>query len=324
MSPRNLIVAISIWFLIGSFPFDIARAETLDRIVAVVNSEIILYGDLQEQMGRLEKVSGNPPVQDPAMRAKIEREVLDSMIRQRLTEQEAKRLKINVSNSELDMAIEAIKREHGFTDAQLQYMNSQEGQSMAQFRERIRTEMQRAKLIEKVIKSKIVITEEQVNANLQSGKVSNPSTERRRLAVIFLPIPEKASAETAAGAEKLANKILADLKAGAEFGKLAGEYSQGPAAKEGGDIGYIDSGELMPAINSAVGRLQKGQFTEIIKTPGGLYIFKVLDVEKERRVSSDTDQREKIRRQLYQEEVNRKFETWIKDLQSKSFIQINL
>ena len=139
MSPRKLIVVISIWFLIGSFSFDIARAETLDRIVAVVNSEIILYGDLQEQMSRLEKVSGNPPIQDPAMRAKVEREVLDSMIRQRLTEQEAKRLKINVSNSELDLAIEAIKREHGFTDAQLQYMNSQEGQTMAQFRERIRS-----------------------------------------------------------------------------------------------------------------------------------------------------------------------------------------
>ena len=85
MSLRKLIVAISIWFLIGSSPFDIARAETLDRIVAVVNGDIILYGDLQEQMSRLEKVSGNPPIQDPAMRAKIEREVLDSMIRQRLT-----------------------------------------------------------------------------------------------------------------------------------------------------------------------------------------------------------------------------------------------
>jgi peptidyl-prolyl cis-trans isomerase SurA len=195
---------------------------------------------------------------------------------------------------------------------------------MAQFRERIRTELQRAKLIEKVIKSKIVITEEQINAGLHSGKESNPSTERRRLAVIFLPIAEKAGTETAAGVEKLANKILADLKAGTAFGKLAGEYSQGPAAKEGGDIGFIDSDELMPAIDSAVRRLQKGQFTEIIKTPGGLYILKVLDVEKEHRVSSDTDQREKIRRQLYQEQVNRKFETWIKDLESKSFIQINL
>jgi peptidyl-prolyl cis-trans isomerase SurA len=323
MSPRKLIAVISVWFLIGSLSSDFARAETLDRIVAVVNSDIILYGDLQEQLTRLEKISGNPP-QDPAMRAKIEREVLESMVQQRLTEQEAKRLKIAVSNSEVDMAIEGIKREHGFTDAQMQYMNSQEGQTMAQFREKIRTELQRAKLIEKVIRSKIVITEEQVNARLQSGKESNPATERRRLAVIFLPIPEKASTETVAGVEKLANKILADLKGGVEFGKLAGEYSQGPAAKEGGDIGYISSDELMPAIDSAVRRLQKGEFSEIIKTPGGLYIIKVLGVEKERRVSNDTDQLEKIHRQIYQEEVNRKFEKWIKDLESKSFIQINL
>jgi peptidyl-prolyl cis-trans isomerase SurA len=300
------------------------RAETLERIVAEVNGDIILYGDVQEQVKLLTKLSPNVNLQDPDQKAKAEREVLTNLIRQRLAEQEVKRLKIKVSKGEVDKAFEDMKRENGFTDAQLEVTLSREGQSLKDFREKIRLELERSRLMERAIKSKIVISDEQVNARLQSPQLEGGGKERCRLGLIYLQVPENANAAKVAETEKLARKISGNLKDGMDFAKLAREYSQGPGAQEGGDIGYVSPDELAPEISKAVKDLSPGGVTDVIKTPAGFYLIKVFDVRKDKQTDGEIPMKEKIRRQLYQEEANRNYETWIKELESKAFIKINL
>jgi peptidyl-prolyl cis-trans isomerase SurA len=304
----------------------LVQADTVERIVAVVNGDIILYGDLQEQMKLLGKLSPNVNLEDPAQRAQAEREMLNSMIRQRLTEQEAKRLKITVNKGEVDKTFEEMKRENGFTDAQLELALNREGQTVKQFRDKIRLEMERARLMERVVKSKIVISEEQIEARLRSSQPQLPDAtkERRRLAVIFLQIPENSGSDKVAETERLAHKIQGNLKNGADFAKMAREYSQGPGAQEGGDIGYVSPDEMAPEMSGAIESLAPGGTSEVIQASGGFYLLKVLDVRKEQQDDAETATREKVRKQLYQEEVNRKYEAWIKELEAKAFIKVSL
>jgi peptidyl-prolyl cis-trans isomerase SurA len=304
----------------------LVRADTVERIVAVVNGDIILYGDLQEQVKLLEKLSPNANLEDPAQRARAEREILNTMIRQRLAEQEAKRLKITVNKGELDKAFEEMKRENGFTDAQLELALGREGQTVKQFRDKIRLELERARLMERVVKSKIVISEAQIDARLGAAppELQDATQERRRLAVIFLPVPENAGPDQAAQTEKLAHKIQGNLKDGADFAKTAREYSQGPGAQEGGEIGYVSPDEMAPEMSKAIKSLTPGGMSDVIQAQGGFYILKVLDVRKEQPTDTATVTREKVRKQLYQDEVNRKYEAWIKELEAKAFIKVSL
>lgn len=303
----------------------VLRAEKLDRIVAVVNGDIILYSELQESIKRMLQKSPEVRMDDPKTKGQLERELLQQLVRERLAEQEAKRLKINITKSDVDEAIETVKRENQFSEAQLDQLIKQMGQTREQFRESVKKELERSRLLEKVLKSKTIVTNEQVDAFLKSKSVELPQTkERRRLAMIFLPVPQGAGSKQSDEVEKLAKDILGQLKSGGDFGKLAREHSKGPSAGEGGDIGYVATDELAPYIEEATRGLGKDEISKLVKTAQGYYIFRVLDVQKERILSGESGAREAARRKLYEKELSRKFEEWVHELESKAFIEISL
>jgi len=305
------------------------RAETMDRIVAEVNGDIVLYSEVQERLKLMKK---SEPGQSTLAVEPTEREALQTIIQDRLSQQEVKRLKITVSESEVDGAVADIKRDNNLSDTQFEYAIQQEGFTVKQFRENIRREIERSRLLDRVLKSKTVITDEQVSAAMKSAPAGETATatgkEQRRLAIIFLPFPEEAKGT--ADTEKLARDLYGRLKSGEDFAKVARQYSKGPAADEGGDIGFMESDELSPAIATAVTSLKTSEISDPVRASSGIYILKVLDVKREKAVASaasaggDPQAREKVRRQLFQAEVSRKFEEWIKDLESRSYIRISL
>ena len=105
---------------------------------------------------------------------------------------------------------------------------------------------------------------------------------------------------------------------------MAKQFSKGPAAKDGGDIGYMASEDLAPFIGQAIKNLKKDEISGLVQGPGGFYILKILDLNTKTVNKSDPEMREKVRKNLYEQEVNRKFEEWVHDLESKAFIQISL
>ncbi|HAA01954.1 MAG TPA: hypothetical protein DCE18_01135 [Syntrophobacteraceae bacterium] len=326
-----------------------AHGETLERIVAVVNGEIILYGDVLDQIKTFEKGNRAINLQDPEVKAKMEREVLQSIIRQKLADQEVKKMKIYAPKGEIDKAIDEIRRENGgLTEAQFELLLARDGLDMKKFKEKLRQEIERKKLMERVVKSKIVVSESQIDARLQSQPVqpeesfrlpTNPSQSssgdsqnKRHLAMIFLPVPEGARGDAVAKTEKEARKIYDKLKSGEEFGKLAKEYSRGPGAADGGDIGFVSADELSAEIEKGIRGLSEGAISEVIKTSTGFHILKILGVRKESAPPSQpqapsrerVDAREMARRQLFMEELSRKYEEWIQDIEKKAFIKITL
>jgi peptidyl-prolyl cis-trans isomerase SurA len=299
----------------------LAHGETVDKIVANVNGDIILYSELKDRIRSLEKENPDVKTDDPAKVKEIEREVLKLIVREKLTEQEVKRLKITVSDRDVDSSVENVKRENQLTDSQFEYLLQQEGQTLAQFKENMRKRLERNRLVDRVLKSRTIITEDQVDTFLESGNV--PGRDRRRLAVLFIPVSENGS-EKAASAEKLARDLHTKLKSGGDFARAVKEHSKGPAVQEGGEIGFMDAGELAKPIEVATRNLRADEITEVIKAPGGFYIFKVLELQRERLASDDPNTREKARRMLLQKELDRKFSEWIEGLEERAFIQISL
>lgn len=297
------------------------RAQTVDKIVANVNGEIILYSELKERMQQLQKAGMELKGTEASQQAEIERQVLKAMVYDKLAEQEMKRLKITVAAKDVDAAVDGIKRDNRVTDSQFEQALKQQGQTVEQFRETIRKQMERGRLLERAFKSKIIVSDAQVDAFLKSGQGS--LKEKRRIAVIFLPASADQS-DKGAATEKLVGEILARIKAGEDFGQLARQYSKGPGAENGGDLGFVDAAELAKPMEVATRNLNPGDTTDAVKVPTGFYILKLLEVQKERVDSTDSSTRERARKALLNQEMERKYTEWVQELEKKAFIQLSL
>jgi peptidyl-prolyl cis-trans isomerase SurA len=323
MSPHRIATLTVCMILAGVLCCTTARAEMVDRIVANVNGEIILYSELQNQIKIMEKNMPMLAVTDPAKKDQVEREILTQMIRQKLADMEAQRLKVTVTSPEVDIRVQQILEQNHATLAQLEVNLKANGQTLDKFREQIKKDLERDRLVERVCKSKVVIGDQQVEAFLSGEKgESAANSQKVHLGLIVLPVGDKYAKPEEA--EKTGREILDKIKGGADFQSLAKQYSKGPAAQEGGDVGYLAADELAPYIAQGIRNLRKGQVSGLVQGPGGYYIIKIFDVDSKKVSKSDPALREKVRRTLYEQEVNRKFEEWVHDLESKAFIQISL
>lgn len=308
-------------FIAGILQPAASSAKMVDGIVAVINDDIILYSELNQAWARLVRATPTLTNESPGKLAQYKRELLQQMVRHRLTSQEAKRLRISVSEQEVDRAIEGIKRENGMTDQQLEVVLGQEGQTLDQFREQVLKEIERSRLMDRIFQSKTVITDAQIDEYLRQHRASG--NDRRHLAVISLPITPGMSAEDVATLGAQAEDIQKRLQAGADFSKLARKYSKGPGAAEGGDIGFIASSDLAQPLEEATRNLAPGQTTRVLQSKGGFYILKLLEVETEGAGAADPNARERATRELMRLEINRKFEQWMKNLEERAYVQIN-
>jgi peptidyl-prolyl cis-trans isomerase SurA len=326
MSPFSKVAIFTVCasvFALVLFAGSAVRADTVDRIVANVNGEIILYSELQEQLKLMTKYVPNLDLTDPAKRSQAEHDVLNQLIHQKLTDAEAKRLNVVVTKTEVDATLERMVQDNHTTQAQLEASLKAEGQSIDKVRDQIRRDLERSRLMERVLKSKVMITDKQVDDFLSSDRGKSAMTSQKvRLGLIAMPADPKS--EKPEAVEKTGRDILDKLKHGADFGNMARQYSKGYAAQEGGDIGYMAPGELAPFIAKAIKGLAIGEISDLVQGPGGYYIIKVLDIDTKTVSASDPAIRERVRRYVYEQEVNRRFDEWVRSLEAKAFIQISL
>jgi peptidyl-prolyl cis-trans isomerase SurA len=307
----------------AALPCGIVRSEVIDRIVATVNGEIILYSEVQQQLKIMERVAPDLKALDEQKKGQVERDVLNQLIRQRLTDAEVKRLKIIVSNTELDETVDQIIKENRTTRTQFENTLKQEGLTFEKFRDNVKKELERNHLLERILKMKTVITDQQVDAYLNANKPETlPAKVKVHLGLILLPVDPKGG--DAKESEKTGQEIVGKLKGGGDFKSLAIQFSKGPSAAQGGDIGSLAPEELAPFIADAIKNLKEGDVSGLVRGPGGYYIIKMFGTDKQTASQVDPELREKVRRELFQKEVNRKFDEWVRDLESKAFIQNTL
>jgi peptidyl-prolyl cis-trans isomerase SurA len=297
-------------------------AEIFNRVVAIVNDDVITLYELNQ---RIREMTGSTAedLRDRDERRYLEtrRQILELMIDEKCAEEKVRELGIKIPPQQIDAAIETIKRRNRWTQEDLVAMLKKEGITHEEYRERIRTELERFELIDNQVKSKIIIREEQIAQYYEENQKDFSSEETVQLAGIFLirknPEDEKEFRELNIKGED----ILGRLKNGEDFAALAKEFSQGPGANEGGDLGAFKADQLEPELRKALEGIEAGQFTDLIIKKNGIQIIKLIKKQKAQARPFE-EVKDAIYAKLYQQEVNKRYMAWIRELRKETYTKI--
>jgi len=246
-----------------------------DRIVAVVGDEVItlleLKGRLELAVRQLRKQGTTLPPQDV-----LERQMLERMIMDRAQMQLARDTGLLPDNLQLDQALERIAANNRMSLTQFRATLERDGIAFAKFREEIREEMTMARLRQREVESKIIISEGEVDNFLATQGAAGKETEVR-IAHILLRAPEGASPEQLQRLKARGEQALTRARAGENFAELTAAFSDAPDALQGGDLGYRPIGRLPGLYAEAAEQLQVGGVSALLRSSAGFHIIKLLD-----------------------------------------------
>ena len=297
-------------------------AVLLDRVVAVVNNEVITWSELRERM----EIEGKDVLKGFADNEREEkiRELepffLDRMIDLKLQLQAADRLGLSVGSSEIDAAVSDIKKKYNLTDDGFLETLKTEGFVMEEYRAQLGEQILLSKAVRYEVKDNIVIADELIKEYYEKNKDEFGGGEQVRIRQIFF------SANTVSGSQKSeieakAEEAMRRIKNGEDFSKVAGELSEDSSKESGGDMGYVSRGSLLKEIEDVVFSLNVGEVSGLFWSSVGLHIVKLED----RRAGADTGEtRDKIKNILFDEALKLKHEEWVGKLREEAYIEKKL
>ena len=308
--------ALAIAFLLSSLCFP-AQGEIIDRVVAIVNEEVITLSEL------LQIVQTQSQNAAAVLSPENYRGLLQQIIDQKLVDQEALKEEIAVSDREVDRAIETIKEKNGLTDEQFNQALAQQGMTRGEYREKMREEIRRSQVIAQKIQSQVSVGEKEVKKYFNEHRDDYFESARVKIEQIFIPLGPEATADTRATYARKAEDALNRIRSGDDFRKVAEEYGNLAQEKSSDDVGYFNKGELMTPLDDAAFSLKVGAVSNVISTNKGFFIIRVLDRTEEKTKTLE-EVRDQISNQLVQQKMEKKFQDWIKDLHSNAYIEIKI
>ena len=248
----------------------------LDRIVAVVNNEVITARELAQRAGLVEAQLRQRNVQLPA-RDVFERQVLERMIVDRAQLQLARESGVRVDDQAVDRTIARIAEQSGLTVTQFRDRIEQDGVPFSRFREEIREEVIETRLREREVDAKVQVSDAEVDAFLAEQTGGGAPTEYL-VSQILLRVPENASPEQIEQQRARADEVLRRLAAGEDFERLAAAYSDAPGAlTEGGSLGWRSAERLPALFLDAVAKLSPGTVAPVARSANGFHVLKLVD-----------------------------------------------
>ncbi|AMC36656.1 peptidylprolyl isomerase [Janthinobacterium sp. B9-8] len=274
MKLRHISRALALVALIGSAQFTSASIQTMDRIVAVVNKSVVTQQELDSRISSIQKNMESQRITLPPA-AVLKQQVLDRMILELVQVQYADQIGIRIDDSQLERAIGRMAEQNKMSLPQFREMLAKQGMSWKAFREDIRREITLTRLKEREIDNRIVISDNEIDEyiKLNTGK----EQQEFRLAHILIPLPENASPEQITAKRTRALAAIEELKSGKDFASIAAVYSSAPDATSGGSLGWRAAGSLPPAFTQLLEKLNPGEITDLVRSPGGFHIVKLLE-----------------------------------------------
>jgi peptidyl-prolyl cis-trans isomerase SurA len=260
------IVSISILFT-NTMAGSASSPVVVDRVVAVVNDEIITMSDLQRE----EALKKGEAVHD-------DRLVLEDMIDRKLQMAAAKRAGVDVTDKELSDAIADIIKRNNMDMLQFSAALAKEGLTLEQYRAELREQITLSRLFNKYVRSGVNVDEAEARAFYQNNPKTYSLPEEIRVRQIFLALPDKATPEQAAVIKEKAEAVYARAQKGEDFIKLVHEVSQGATASQDGDLGFMQRGDALPEIEEAARALKPGDSSSPFRCAGGYNIIKLEEV----------------------------------------------
>jgi peptidyl-prolyl cis-trans isomerase SurA len=308
--------------ILAQIYYPLVSAEIFNRVVAQVNNEVVTLYELNMKIKELTGFDpGDLRMKDEKRFLEIRRKIIDFLVDEKITNEKIQELGIQVTPNEIDAAIERIKQSNHLTHEDLLASLKKQQMSYESYRERIKRDLERTRLINFEVKSKIIIREEEIKEYYSKNKDKFSTPENVHLAAIFLKQKDPSNQEETLALYHKAEEIVARLKRGENFTDMARKLSQGPGAEEGGDLGLFKTSQLDPDLIKVVKNMSSGDISRPIMRPAGIQIVKL--VEKQYgRVEPFETVRDAIFGILYQEEINKRYFSWIKELRKKAYTKI--
>lgn len=315
---QRIKILILLFILTVSLPYGL-WAQTVNKIVAVVNEEIITQQDVDQLLSVLyaQEVQTYQGEELLQKMEELKRDILKQIIEDKLILSRAKEMDIIVRDEEVDEKMEYVK--NGFPSEEAFYdMLETQGITIANLKDRYRDQIKIRKLIEYEVNSKVSVLPSDAADYYNKHREEFLREEKRKVRHVLVKATDDVDFELAKIEIERAYKAL---KEGADFAAVATEYSQGPHKNEGGAMGYIARGEMLEELDSAIFSLDVGEFSEPVKSSVGYHIFKVEDVTSSGYFSLEEAQ-PAIKRMLFQNKFKEKLREWLGELRSKAYIDI--
>lgn len=248
----------------------------VDYIVAVVNEDVITRFELDDRLNTVMRQLERQKIPLPP-RNILERQLLERLVIERTQLQYATQTGMRVDDTQLDHAIQRIAQDNKLSMEAFRAALEKDKVNFSKFREEIRNEIIVTRLREREVDNKIVVTDGEID-NFLSNQTAQPGqNEEYNLAHILITVPEQASPEQIQMKRVRAEKVLAQLSAGADFGQLSATYSDAQDAMQGGIVGWRSAGQIPGLFVDTLVTMQPGEVSPILHSPNGFHILKLLD-----------------------------------------------
>lgn len=251
-----------------------AQARAVDRIVAVVNDEVVTENELRGRVQQAALQLRRQNIALPPMEA-LRRQVLERLIIERAQLQQARETGVRVDDATVNAALGRIAEANGMNLPQLQARIEADGIPFARFREDIRDEITTTRLREREVDSRIQIPESEVDAFMAEQAGVSGDADEYRVAQVLVRVPEGATPAQVDEAKKQADEIAAKARAGEDFAKLAASFSAGPEAMQGGDLGWRNAERMPGLFFDAIKTLKNGEVAAPVRSPNGFHVLKL-------------------------------------------------
>ncbi len=317
---QSLVLTTGLWALAAP------AEEVVDRVAAVVNTEVIALSEVEQRGGQeLARAGGGKGRSD--MLTKL----LDQMIGEKLLEKEIRDLGIEVTEAEVDTSIEDVRKQYNMDGEALEKALRNDGYTMTTYRQFMRRYLEKAKLVNLKVRSKVKLTDEELRAeynrwaNMESA---DPEVHARHIVV---QIPKGAAAPAGQAVQAMieeARKRAVSLavearKPGVDFSELAKKKSEGPSAAEGGDLGFFKRGTMLPEFDKAAFSLKDGEVSDPVRSQWGWHVIKV----EERRASPPKpfeEVKDQLRERLLRSQLDRYTDQYVRELREKALVEVKI
>ena len=301
--------------------------ELFDRIVAVVNGEVITLTELKQAKARLRLDFEYPEFiqsdfrRNSSRAGQEDREVLNQLIERKLQVQLAQKRGINISDRETQQLLMQIRAGNGLLDDEIYRETLRKEQlTPAQYEQDAREQLMILKLATREAKEGILLSEDDLTEYYEKHREKYRLPDGFSLRQILILVPE---AEQHEDMMAKAENLVLRLRSGVDFKEMVKEYSQGPEARDNGVIGFIQKDQMLAEVESAVSDLPPGGISEPVITATGIHIFRVDEVRRGEYQPYEKVKSE-VREQLFQERVAHRYRAWLHDLRNAAQVEIRL
>ncbi len=297
-----------------------AHAEVVEGVAAVVNDRAILLSDVRRRAAPFleQLVNDAPGARERASRIKqLYKRLLQQLMDEELIEQAARKMHVSVTIADVDQAIDNVRRQNSMTEAAFWQAVRAQGFTEKNYREDVRKQLLRLKVINQRVRSRINIADQTVREAYDDRVRDARRTQKFHAVHIFTPLPQGASATAVARALKKAQALRKQL--------TPDNFSAYAAKSGGGDLGWLDQGDLPPVLEETLLGLSQGEISQPVRGPSGVHIFLLRERQSGASAIPPFEKvRASIQRELLDKAMQRQEELFIKGLRRDAVLEARL